>query len=304
MGFFNRYDWSEIRVYLNTWRGSSVRGYPASSTRRHQNRSQRYCLDSKCTVANRWKVSYRIWDRHAIFLNYSRAYNRSSNMDERGLYYHVCSISSFLRFILTRSNAIDSNFLNPSTTLACVSTTTTPASVTACACPDNVAALGGTGPCDYTSGQSDQEEAIFLSCPAIDGAPVTTAPSATILQAAVALASTTAQEAKRVKRNKPFQLPLPTKAKRREISHGAKFRRADPPAGSYNLAITGTYPCADESGLGLQPQPTHTGVSDPRVVSACVQNLVIPNSAAWSGYAVNSYLSGLLSAAAPAPTAG
>lgn len=164
--------------------------------------------------------------------------------------------------------------------------------------------MGGTGPCDYTSGQSDQEEAIFLSCPAIDGAPVTTAPSAAIPQAAVAPASTTAQEAKRVKRNKPFQLPLPTKAKRREISHGAKFRRADPPAGSYNLAITGIYPCADESGLGLQPQPTQTGVSDPRVVSACAQKLVIPNSAAWSGYAVNSYLSGVLSATAPAPTTG
>ena len=141
---------------------------------------------------------------------------------------------------------------------------------------------------------------------------MTTAPSATDAavariivnsQAAVTPAPTSIMAAKRIRRNFPFSAPLPSKAKRQGILPGAKFRRADSSVGSYNLSIKGRYPCADEPGLGLQPVPSQTGVSNPTVVSACAQNSIIPNSAAWSGYAVNSYLSSLLSAAAPAPTA-
>lgn len=91
-----------------------------------------------------------------------------------------------------------------------------------------------------------------------------------------------------MKRDTRFQLPLPSRFKRQAPSFeaGAKFRRAGPPAGQYKLIITGTYPCADESGLGLQPQSTQTGISNSKVVSACSQNSILPNSAAWSGYAV------------------
>lgn len=70
---------------------------------------------------------------------------------------------------------VNSTFMDPSSTLFCVSTTITPSKETGCACPDgNIyeRLSGGSSPCgDYIGGQSDLLEAIFLSCPAIDGGP-------------------------------------------------------------------------------------------------------------------------------------
>ena len=86
-------------------------------------------------------------------------------------------------------------------------------------------------------------------------------------------------------------LPLSVNAKHRALI-GAKFRRAPQAttttaAGQYHLIIKGTYPCADEPGLGLQPPPSQTGTSDPRLVTACSQNSILPSSAVWSAYEVS-----------------
>ena len=80
-------------------------------------------------------------------------------------------------------------------------------------------------------------------------------------------------------------LPLSINANRRAL-HGAKYRRAVP-AGQYHLIIQGTYPCADEPGLGLQPPPSQTGTSDPALVTACSMNSILPSSAVWSAYDVS-----------------
>lgn len=86
-------------------------------------------------------------------------------------------------------------------------------------------------------------------------------------------------------------LPLPFNAKHQALV-GAKFRRAPQAttttaAGQYHLIIKGTYPCADEPGLGLHPPPSQTGTSDPRIVTACSQNSILPSSAVWSAYEVS-----------------
>ena len=94
-------------------------------------------------------------------------------------------------------------------------------------------------------------------------------------------------------RHRSFGAPLPLSidAKRPEL-YGAKFRRAPQAtpavsAGQYHLIIKGTYPCADEPGLGLQPTPSQSGTSDPRIVTACSQNSILPSSPVWSAYAVS-----------------
>ena len=159
------------------------------------------------------------------------------------------------------------------------------------------------------------------------GADTTDAPPITcildtnlqIVGAPITTTATDATPGKR-RRDRPFVVPLPQSVKaKRHPPVGAKFRRApqadSTPAGLYHLIITGTYPCADEPGLGLQPQPTPTGTSDPRLVATCSQNSILPNSAAWSAYAVSGSLAPWTStlsdchgrilicqAAAPAPT--
>ena len=88
-----------------------------------------------------------------------------------------------------------------------------------------------------------------------------------------------------------FPLPLSINAKHRALV-GAKFKRAPQAtttiaAGQYHLIIKGTYPCADEPGLGLQPPPSQSGTSDPRIVTACSQNSILPSAAVWSAYEVS-----------------
>lgn len=97
-----------------------------------------------------------------------------------------------------------------------------------------------------------------------------------------------------------FPLPLPINAKHQALV-GAKFRRAPQAtttiaAGQYHLIIKGTYPCADEPGLGLQPPPSQSGTSDPRIVTACSQNSILPSAAVWSAYEV-----GLMATFGPSP---
>lgn len=138
-------------------------------------------MDFDCTLSNCRRIRYRFWNWHANLIGRCRTDNLSINMDRRGLHHHVCSFTRAVCSCPIMSNRSSSTFQDPSTTLACVSTTITPASVTACACPDKTIyeqLSGGTGPCDYTSGQSDLEEAIFLSCPSIDGGPATAGPTA------------------------------------------------------------------------------------------------------------------------------
>ena len=127
-------------------------------------------------------------------------------------------------------------------------------------------------------------------------ASITSTPSTSIPSSADGTPSpttmTNAAVAKRW-RHRSFVLPLPvsSNSKRRAL-YGAKFRRASQattavPAGQFHLIIEGTYPCADEPGLGLQPQPSQTGTSDPRLVTACSQNSILPSSDVWSAYAVS-----------------
>ena len=115
-----------------------------------------------------------------------------------------------------------------------------------------------------------------------------------IVGAPITITATDATPAKR-RRDRPFAVPLPQSVKAKcHPPVGTKFRRApqadSTPVGLYHLIITGIYPCADEPGLGLQPQPTPTGTSDARLVAACSQNSILPNSAAWSAYAVSGSL--------------
>ena len=126
------------------------------------------------------------------------------------------------------------------------------------------------------------------------GTASTTAPPGTTNTAGTATTATTTNTAvaKRWGR-RSFMAPLPlsNNANSRGLD-GAKFRRASPattavPAGQYHLIIKGTYPCADEPGLGLQPPPSQTGTSDPALVTACSQNSILPSSAVWSAYDVS-----------------
>lgn len=73
--------------------------------------------------------------------------------------------------------------------------------------------------------------------------------------------------------------------------------------GRFHLMIKGTYPCAANPSLGLNPGPTLTGASNPTVAAQCSKNSISNNKAAWTAYAANAYMSSMLSAAAPAPTA-
>lgn len=84
-------------------------------------------------------------------------------------------------------------------------------------------------------------------------------------------------------------LPLPMKAKRR-LLNGAQVRRGPqatsaPPAGQYHLIIKGSYPCKDQPGIGAPS--SQTGTSDPSIATACFQNSILPNSAAWAAYGVS-----------------
>ena len=126
-------------------------------------------------------------------------------------------------------------------------------------------------------------------------ASITSAPSASVPPSADGIPSLTTTNTAVAKRwrHRSFvaPLPLPINAKRRTLQ-GAKFRRASQaatavPAGQYHLIIKGTYPCADEPGLGLQPPPSQSGTSDPALVTACSQNSILPSSAVWSAYDVS-----------------
>ncbi len=126
-------------------------------------------------------------------------------------------------------------------------------------------------------------------------ASITSAPSASVPPSTDGIPSLTTTNTAVAKRwrHRSFvaPLPLPMNAKRRTL-HGAKFRRASQaatavPAGQYHLIIKGTYPCADEPGLGLQPPPSQSGTSDPALVTACSQNSILPSSAVWSAYDVS-----------------
>ncbi|MCJ1272566.1 hypothetical protein MMC21_000352 [Puttea exsequens] len=207
-------------------------------------------------------------------------------------------------------------FLDPSTTLDCVSTKITPDSATACACPDNKIyerLSGGDSPCgDYIGADSNLLEAIFLSCPSIDGGPATTTPGPAIGSTAAdtslaiitsQVSSTVAPRAKMIKRKASFVSPLPQGSRPNDALNESNVKRANPAAGQYNLTIIGTYPCADQPGLGLQPRPTQSGTSDPRIITACAQNAIQTDASAWVEYGANSYLSSILSAAARTPIA-
>ena len=121
-------------------------------------------------------------------------------------------------------------------------------------------------------------------------ASITAPPSTT--NTASTIATTNTAVAKRWG-HRSFMPPLPLSihANGRAL-YGAKFRRASPattavPAGQYHLIIKGSYPCADEPGLGLQPPPSQTGTSNPALVTACSQNSILPSSAVWSAYDVS-----------------
>ena len=130
----------------------------------------------------------------------------------------------------------------------------------------------------------------------VSTASITSTPSASMLPRADSTPSPTTTTntavAKRW-RHRSFVLPLPLSINaKRSALYGAKFRRASQattavPAGQYHLSIKGTYPCADEPGLGVQPPPSQSGTSDPRLVTACSQNSILPSSAVWSAYAVS-----------------
>ena len=122
---------------------------------------------------------------------------------------------------------------------------------------------------------------------------VTTSGTASITSAPSTTTTTTNTAVAKRWGHRSFMAPLPlsNNANSRALD-GAKFRRASPattavPAGQYHLIIKGTYPCADEPGLGLQPPPSQTGTSDPALVTACSQNSILPSSAVWSAYDVS-----------------
>ncbi len=158
--------------------------------------------------------------------------------------------------------------------------TTDTASITA---PPSTTNTAGSGNAESTAGTASTGSITSTPStsipPSADGTPSPTTTTNTVV-------------AKRW-RHRSFVLPLPVSinAKRRAL-YGAKFRRASQattavPAGQYHLIVKGTYPCADEPGLGLQPQPSQTGSSDPNLVTACSQNSILPSSAVWSAYAVS-----------------
>lgn len=124
------------------------------------------------------------------------------------------------------------------------------------------------------------------------GATTTTGTASTNTNGTPSPTTTTNTAVAKRWRHKSFMPPVPLSinAQHRDL-HGAKFRRASQattavPAGQYHLIIKGTYPCADEPGLGLQPPPSQTGTSDPALVTACSQNSILPSSAVWSAYDV------------------
>ena len=134
--------------------------------------------------------------------------------------------------------------------------------------------------------------------------PTTSAtPAASAVTASTDTASTTATSS---------TASVPARFRRRQLP-GAYLRKRQSAAssaaapsssgGTFHLMIKGTYPCAANPSLGLQPGPSVTGASNPTVAAQCSKNSISTNTAAWTAYAANSYMSSMLSAAAPAPTA-
>lgn len=80
------------------------------------------------------------------------------------------------------ANRESRTFLNPSTTLACVSTTLAPSRVAGCRCPDKNVYMNlatGSSPCEYTSGQWILSETMILSCPVTGSGPTGQKPQIT-----------------------------------------------------------------------------------------------------------------------------
>ena len=127
--------------------------------------------------------------------------------------------------------------------------------------------------------------------PGTTGTPISSVPSSASITPSPTTATNPAVAKRWRHRALVLPLPLSVDAKHRALV-GAKFRRAPQAttttaAGQYHLIIKGTYPCANEPGLGLQPPPSQTGTSDPRIVAACSQNSILPSSAVWSAYEVS-----------------
>ena len=95
---------------------------------------------------------------------------------------------------------------------------------------------------------------------------------------------------------------VPARFRKRQPSRAQLAPRASATGGTFNLIISGTYPCNLNPSIGLVPGPTVTG-GNPTVAAQCSKNSISTNKAAWTAYAGNKYMSSMLSAAAPAPTA-
>ncbi|KAL6721375.1 hypothetical protein ACLMJK_000478 [Lecanora helva] len=90
-------------------------------------------------------------------------------------------------------------------------------------------------------------------------------------------------------------VPLPNRPQK-PLPFGAKFRR-QATSGQFHLIIKGSYPCISPAA-----STTASGGS-PAIASQCVNNQISTDVSAWTTYEAKSYMSSLLSAAAPHPTA-
>lgn len=123
--------------------------------------------------------------------------------------------------------------------------------------------------------------------PSTTPAPLSTSASAAVEQSSTVSATTTAVPA-RFRRREPFGAQLAP--------------RASATGGTFNLIVSGVYKCNLNPSIGLVPGPTVTG-GNPTVAAQCSKNSISTNKAAWTAYAANNYMSSVLKAAAPAPTA-
>lgn len=76
----------------------------------------------------------------------------------------------------------------------------------------------------------------------------------------------------------------------------AKLRR-QAPVSQVHVSIKATWPC------GGPPDPSKNASSNPTLASLCANNAITPGPQAWTTYEVSKYMSSLMSANAPAPTA-
>lgn len=152
-----------------------------------------------------------------------------------------------------------------------------------------------------TESGAGEWDIVFVAAPPSNTPPPNPVPSTTPVSPGSSSATATSSTSSVPARFRRHELPGAHLKKRK--SDASSVAAPATTGSTFHLMIEGTYPCAANPSLGLQPGPTVTGAPNPTVAAQCSKYSISTNAAAWTAYAANSYMSSILSAAAPASTA-